>query len=59
MPANAKIGFFALSNAATTTVNAVFDWWQVEGTNAPAIPGCVTAPNANPVISSATRTPSG
>ncbi|WP_270040050.1 PKD domain-containing protein [Solirubrobacter ginsenosidimutans] len=59
LPANAKIGFFALSNAATTTVNAVFDWWQVEGTNVPAIPGCVSAPNANPVITSATRTPSG
>jgi PKD repeat protein len=59
MPANSKIGFFALSNAATTTVNAVFDWWQVEGTNAPAIPGCVTAANTNPVISSATRTPTG
>ncbi len=59
LPANAKIGFFALSNAATTTVNAVFDWWQVEGPNAPAIPGCVSAPNANPVISSATRTPTG
>ena len=27
--------------------------------NVPAIPGCVSAPNANPVITSATRTPSG
>jgi PKD repeat protein len=59
MPANAQIGFFALSNAAATTVDAAFDWWQVEGTNAPAIPGCTNAPNANPVITSATRTPSG
>ncbi len=59
MPANAKIGFFALSNAATTTVDAVFDWWQVEGANVAAIPGCVSAPNTNPVITSATRTPTG
>ena len=59
LPANAKIGFFALSNAATTTVNAVFDWWQVEGPNAPGDPGLRDAPNANPVITSATRTPSG
>jgi cytochrome c len=59
LPTNAKIGFFALSNAATTTVDAVFDWWQVEGPNAPAIPGCTSAPNANPVIGSMTRTPSG
>ncbi len=48
LPANAKIGFFALSNAATTTVNAVFDWWQVEGTNAPAIPGCIERPERQP-----------
>ena len=43
-----KIGFFALSNAATTTVDAVFDWWQVEGTNAPAIPGCTHGPEHQP-----------
>jgi PKD repeat protein/type 1 glutamine amidotransferase len=59
MPANAQIGFFALSNAAATTVDSTFDWWQVEGANVPAIPGCTSAPNANPVITSATRTPSG
>jgi PKD repeat protein/type 1 glutamine amidotransferase len=59
LPANPKVGFFALSNAAATTVNAVFDWWQVEGANVAAIPGCTNAPNADPVITSATRTPSG
>jgi len=59
MPANAKIGIFALSNAAETVVTPVFDWFEVSGANVPAIPGCVNAPNENPVITSATRTPSG
>ena len=58
-PANAQVGFFALSNAAATEVIPAFDWFEIQGANAPAIPGCVAAPNADPVITSATRTPSG
>ena len=36
LPANAKIGVFALSNAATTVVNAKFDYVTLEGANVPA-----------------------
>ncbi|MBE2320930.1 ThuA domain-containing protein [Solirubrobacter sp. CPCC 204708] len=40
-PANAKIGVFALSNAATTVTNAQFDYVTLEGTNVPVplVPG--------------------
>jgi PKD repeat protein len=46
MPANPKIGFFALSNGATTVVSPKFDYLTIDG------PPCGT--NQNPVISSAT-----
>ena len=36
LPANAKVGVFALSNAATTVVNAKFDYVTLEGANVPA-----------------------
>ena len=53
-PANAQVGFFALSNAAATEVTALFDWFTIDGANVP--PTCI---NADPVIGSATRTPAG
>jgi PKD repeat protein len=46
LPATPKIGFFALSNGATTIVNPKFDYITIDG------PPCGT--NQNPVISSAT-----
>jgi PKD repeat protein len=46
LPANPKIGFFALSNGATTVVSPKFDYITIDG------PPCGT--NQNPVISSAT-----
>ena len=36
LPANAKVGVFALSNAATTVVDAKFDYVTLEGANVPA-----------------------
>ena len=41
LPANAKVGVFALSNAATTVVNAKFDYVTLEGVNVPSplVPG--------------------
>jgi PKD repeat protein len=46
LPANPKIGIFALSNGATTVVSPKFDYITIDG------PPCGT--NQNPVISSAT-----
>src|SRR4051794_4146374 len=57
MPASAKVGFFALSNAAATNVDVKFDQWQITGPNVD--PGCTPGPNTAPVVSSASRTPSG
>ena len=54
LPANAKIGVHAFSNAAATQVLATFDWFKVEGPNVGT-----PCPNADPVIASATRTPAG
>ena len=55
LPANARVGVYALSNAATTQVNATFDWFTLNGANVADTP----CPNADPVISAATRTPAG
>jgi len=38
-PANAKVGIFALSNAAATVANAQFDWVTLEGPNVPRTGG--------------------
>jgi PKD repeat protein len=46
LPANAKLGIFALSNGATTVVSPKFDYVTIDG------PPCGS--NQNPVISSAT-----
>src|SRR5262249_44560999 len=54
LPANPRVGVFALSNAATTQVTPTFDWFTIDGPNV-----APTCPNASPVISSATRTPAG
>src|SRR6185503_8338632 len=56
LPANPQVGFFALSNAATTTVTPTFDWFTLDGPNVPPDPNCVpgAGANADPVISSAT-----
>ena len=56
LPANAQVGFFALSNAAATQVNATFDWFELTGPNVPADPNCVPGDgaNADPAITSAT-----
>jgi PKD repeat protein len=49
MPTNPKIGFFALSNGATTVVSPKFDYLTIDG------PPCGS--NQSPVISTATGTP--
>ncbi len=50
---NVKVGFFGLSNGATTTVNANFDWFEMTGSN--VVPdGCGQPTNQSPVITSAT-----
>lgn len=49
MPTNPKVAFFALSNGATTVVKPTFDYITID-------PSC-TGGNQNPVISSATATP--
>ena len=56
LPANAQVGFFALSNAAATQVNATFDWFEMTGPNVPPDPTCVPGEgaNADPAITSAT-----
>ena len=56
LPANAQVGFFALSNAAATQVNATFDWFEMTGPNVPPDPTCVPGDgaNADPAITSAT-----
>ncbi|MDA0173823.1 ThuA domain-containing protein [Solirubrobacter taibaiensis] len=56
LPANAQVGFFALSNAAATTVNATFDWFTLDGPNVPPDPNCVPGSGGNtaPVIGTAT-----
>ena len=60
MPANAQVGFFALSNAAATTVTPTFDWFTIEGPNVPPDPNCTpgTGANTDPVITSATASQS-
>ena len=45
LPANAKIGLFALSNAAATNATAKFDYVTVEGPGAGAAPARVTTFN--------------
>src|SRR4051794_26435056 len=56
LPANPKVGFFALSNGAATTVPGAFDWFQLDGPN--VLPdGCGAPTNSSPVVSSATGTP--
>ena len=57
MPANPKVGFFALSNAAATVVDVKFDQWQITGPNVD--PGCVPGPNTAPVMGTVARTPTG
>ena len=54
-PANPKVGVYALSNGAATSVTPTFDWFQEDGAN--ITPGCSGPVNATPVISSATGTP--
>ena len=60
MPANAQVGFFALSNAAATTVTPTFDWFTIDGPNVPPDPTCTPGSGANtdPVITSATASQS-
>jgi PKD repeat protein len=54
IPANAKVGVYALSNAAATTVTPTFDWFTLTGANVADTP----CPNAAPTVTAA-RTPSG
>ncbi len=57
MPANPKVGFFALSNAAATIVNVVFDWWQIDGPERARSRAACPARTPIPVIASVARTP--